>query len=108
MSITISPTAASMALGSTLQLTASKPAKWESACPDIATVSQSGLVTATAGTYHPAYYVQGGQVQISATQLRGDGSPAGPVVTCLVTVLGTGTRPYLTANHEAAIWQNRL
>jgi uncharacterized protein YjdB len=108
MSITVSPTSASIAPGSTLQLTSSAPAKWESACPDIATVSQSGLVTATAGTYRPDYYVTGGQVQILATKLRGDGSPGGPVATCLVTVLGTGTRPFLTANHESAIWQNSL
>jgi Protein of unknown function (DUF4236) len=39
---------------------------------------------------------------------RGDGSPTGVPATCTVTVMGTGTRPFLTAVNEAAKWQNSL
>jgi uncharacterized protein YjdB len=105
--ITVSPTSASMTLGATLQLTASKAAKWESACPDIATVDQNGLVTATAGTYTNPYYIVGGQVQISATELRADGSPGGPSAQCVVTVLGTGQRPFTQQINQPA-WLNSL
>jgi hypothetical protein len=94
MSITITPTSASIALGATLQLTSSAPAKWDSACPDIATVTREGLVTATEGTYEEVYHVIGGQVQISATELRADGSPTGSPAVCTVTVISSGTQPF--------------
>ncbi len=94
MSITITPTSAEIALGATLQLTASAPCRWETACPYIATVDQNGLVTATEGTYDEVYHVIGGQVQISATELRADGTPTGPSAVCTVTVISTGTQPF--------------
>jgi uncharacterized protein YjdB len=108
MSLTISPTEASIALGSTLQLTSSASAKWDSDNPTIATVSQSGLVQAGAGDASNPYYVTGGIAVIGATALRADGSPTGAPATCRVTVLGAGTRSFLTAVNEAAKWQNSL
>jgi uncharacterized protein YjdB len=106
--ITVSPTSASMTLGATLQLTASKAAKWESDNPAIATVNQSGLVQAGNGDASNPYFVTGGIAVISVTELRADGSPGGAPALCRVTVIGTGTRPFLTAVNEAAIWQNSL
>jgi uncharacterized protein YjdB len=94
MSITIAPTSAEIALGAALQLTASAPCRWESACPYIATVDQNGLVTATDGTYEEAYHVIGGRVEISAMELRADGTPTGSPAVCPVTVISTGTQPF--------------
>jgi len=108
MGITISPTSAEIALGAILQLSSSAPAKWESACRDIATVTQEGLVTATSGTYSGPYYTNGGQVRIQCTELNAAGAPVGAPATCNVTVLGTGLRPFLTAVNETPQWQNRL
>jgi hypothetical protein len=108
MSITVTPIKVSIALGSTQQLTSSATAKWESDNPAIATVSQSGLVQAGAGDASNPYYFTGGIAVISATELRANGSPTGAPATCSITVLGAGTRPFLTAVNEAAIWQNSL
>jgi uncharacterized protein YjdB len=119
-SVSISQTSASIALGSSLQLSAtalghwsdgsttSLSVLWETACPAIATTDQTGLVQATSGTGSEPYYVQGGTVNISAYAMRPDGSPCGAPAVCTVTVNGSGTRPFLTAVNEAAQWENSL
>ena len=107
MSITVSPTSASITIGSQIQLTPSASAKWESDNPAIATVNQSGLVQAGAGDAANPYYVTGGIAVISATQSRADGSPAGAPATCKITVLGTGTRPF-TQQINQPNWLNTL
>ena len=82
--LTLSQTIATMALGSTLQLTATAigtysdgstqnlQVLWASDCPDIATVSNTGLVTATNGTYALSSY------WTEATRILADGFGLNP------------------------------
>lgn len=119
-SISISPTSANVALGTTLQLSATATGHWsdgsttslnvlwESACPAIATVDQTGLVTGTSGTGSDPYYVQGGRVNVSAYALRPDGCPNGAPAVCVITVQGSGERPFTQAINERPEWQNSL
>ena len=103
--ITGLPETAAIALGGTLQLSAVATGQmsdgsqiplgvqYQTDCPDIATVSATGLVPASSGTYFVPYFTGGGSVAISATALRpgvGNG-PIGPPAQCLVTVLGAGS-----------------
>ncbi len=93
MIITISPPTATIALGSTLQLSASKPCYWQSHCPAIAKVDQNGLVQATSGTYFQVYRVIGGEVRITAQELNAAGQLVGTPAICVITVLSTQTEP---------------
>jgi hypothetical protein len=100
--VIVTPTAAEIALGSTLQLSATATGTMsdgstvslgvlcESDCPAIATVNQSGLVTATTSTNAVPYFTAGGRVVIRVFALRKDGSPIGAPAQCPVTVLGAG------------------
>lgn len=101
--VSITQTSASIALGSTLQLSAtatgtmsdgshvSLSVRWETDCPAIATVDQTGLVTGSTGTSVVPYWTAGGTVRISAYALRQDSSPVGSPAVCVLNVKGAAT-----------------